>query len=405
MKKEESTEDGKVEIEYVSEQIEAVAGMEDVLNKFMRAEQLLAANRRRGDDESDAEGGGDAVKHEDGQLNNAAGDEKEKEEAARLAKKKQQWQQQQEGEQEAVQLTKQQRKEAKRLKVATLKQMVEKPELVDMHDVSSPDPLFHVFLKSRRGVVAVPRHWRQKRKYLQAKRGADKIPFQLPEYIAATGVATMRAAQIEKDSAKKAKQSARERMQPKLGRLDIDYGVLRDAFFKHQTKPKLTPFGDCYYEGKEYEVDIKTKRPGVLSARLRGALGMQDNSPPPWLRAQQQVGPPPSYPNLRIPGVNAPLPPGCEYGQNGWGNPPVDQYGRPLYGDVYGTQPDDPSTRGLMEQPTIDTSTRWGLMRAEMAVEEEEEESSSDEEDKEEKGKEEASTKQQSDDAQPDKKR
>jgi splicing factor 3B subunit 2 len=128
--------------------------------------------------------------------------------------------------------------------------------------------------------------------------------------------------------------------------------------------------------GKEFEVDVKTKRPGFLSAKLRQALGMSETAPPPWLHNQQRVGPPPSYPNLRIPGINAPLPAGCEYGfhAGGWGKPPVDQYDRPLYGDVYGTERDDPSTRGLMERPELDTNTRWGLMRAELETGEGEEE-------------------------------
>ena len=30
--------------------------------------------------------------------------------------------------------------------------------------------------------------------------------------------------------------------------------VLHDAFFKHQTKPKMSYVGDIYYEGKEFEV-------------------------------------------------------------------------------------------------------------------------------------------------------
>jgi hypothetical protein len=30
--------------------------------------------------------------------------------------------------------------------------------------------------------------------------------------------------------------------------------VLHDAFFKYQTKPKLTHHGDLYHEGKEFEV-------------------------------------------------------------------------------------------------------------------------------------------------------
>lgn len=30
--------------------------------------------------------------------------------------------------------------------------------------------------------------------------------------------------------------------------------------------------------------------------------------PPPWLIAMQRYGPPPSYPNLKIPGLNSPIP-------------------------------------------------------------------------------------------------
>ena len=46
----------------------------------------------------------------------------------------------------------------------------------------------------------------------------------------------------------------RERIQPKMGKIDIDYNILHDAFFKHQKKPKLSMFGDLYYEGKEHEI-------------------------------------------------------------------------------------------------------------------------------------------------------
>lgn len=162
-------------------------------------------------------------------------------------------------------------------------------------------------------------------------------------------------------------------MQVKGGKLDIDYRVLHDAFFKHQTRPNLTELGDLYWEGKEYEVDVRLKRPGHLSAKLRAALGMPDRAPPPWLLNQQRIGPPPSYPQLRIPGLNAPLPRGCEYGfhAGGWGKPPVDQWDRPLYGDVYGQATEDDShLRGLMEHPSVDTVTRWGALVAEQVVEE-----------------------------------
>ncbi len=39
--------------------------------------------------------------------------------------------------------------------------------------------------------------------------------------------------------------------------------VLHDAFFKYQTKPKLTGPGEMYYEGKEFEAHITHARPGA----------------------------------------------------------------------------------------------------------------------------------------------
>ena len=50
------------------------------------------------------------------------------------------------------------------------------------------------------------------------------------------------------------KSKQREKVRPKLGKIDIDYQKLHDAFFKWQTKPKMTMHGDLYYEGKEFEI-------------------------------------------------------------------------------------------------------------------------------------------------------
>lgn len=54
-----------------------------------------------------------------------------------------------------------------------------------------------------------------------------------------------------------------------MGKIDIDYQVLHDAFFKHQTKPPLTRPGDLYYEGKEFEAKNQEHKPGHISAELR----------------------------------------------------------------------------------------------------------------------------------------
>lgn len=131
-----------------------------------------------------------------------------------------------------------------------------------------------------------------------------------PAYIADTGIATQRDAIKDKEKEQSLKQKTRERVQPKMGKIDIDYQKLHDAFFRFQTKPKMSAFGEVYYEGKELEADVKEKRPGDLSAELIEALSIPPLAPPPWLIAMQRFGPPPSYPSLRVQGLNAPIPNG-----------------------------------------------------------------------------------------------
>ncbi|KAK1932400.1 Splicing factor 3B subunit 2 [Phytophthora citrophthora] len=345
-KTEEAPQD--VEIEYVSADLSkelelpqddpAYAEMMRVFGKFSSAEELCGAT----DDEDG--------KDEEKEKNETEEDENN-----------------QEGEEEI--LSKKARKKSKRLSVAELKQLVSYPDVVEAHDVTSADPRLLVYLKSYRNTVPVPRHWCHKRKYLQGKRGIEKPPFQLPEFIAQTGIAEVRDSVQEDDDKKRNKQRARERVQPKMGRVDIDYQVLHDAFFRFQTKPKLTQLGDLYYEGKEFEVKVKSKIPGQLSDELKAALGMVEGVPPPWLLNVQRYGPPPAYPNLKIPGLNAPIPEGASFGYHpgGWGKPPVDENGVPLYGDVFGKAAE------LENQGEEINRERWGEIEEEEAEEDEEE--------------------------------
>lgn len=95
-------------------------------------------------------------------------------------------------------------------------------------------------------------------------------------------------------------------------------------------------------------------------------------SPPPWLYMQQRFGPPPSYPNLRIPGLNSPIPPGCQYGTHleGWGRPPVDEQGRPLYGDVFGVYQEENTQADIQAEDIV----LWGeIPEGSMNMQEEEE--------------------------------
>ena len=75
-----------------------------------------------------------------------------------------------------------------------LKHLVKRPELIEVWDVTAQDPRLLAHLKAYRNTVPVPRHWSQKRKYLQGKRGIEKAPFQLPDFIENTGIAKIREA-------------------------------------------------------------------------------------------------------------------------------------------------------------------------------------------------------------------
>ena len=277
-------------------------------------------------------------------------------------------------------MSKKKRKERDKLSVAELKALVEKPETVDWTDTSASDPRLLVHIKAYRNVVPVPSHWSLKREYLSSKRGVEKPPFALPKFIQETGIAEMRDAVLEKQDQASLKQKQRERVQPKMGKLDIDYQKLYEAFFRFQTKPELTRYGEVYYEGKEYETNLKHLRPGELSEELKEALNIPPGAPPPWLINQQRFGPPPSYAALKIPGLNAPPPPGGAWGfhPGGYGKPPVDEYNRPLYGgDIFGVlQPQQNTQLGEPVEKTL-----WGELQ-EPEEESEEEEESDEEEDK-----------------------
>lgn len=280
-------------------------------------------------------------------------------------------------------LSKRKRKEMNKLSVAELKAMVRKPDIVEWTDTSAPDPRLLVHIKAHRNVVPVPSHWSLKREYLSSKRGVEKPPFSLPKFIQETGISEMRDAALEKQEQSTLKQKTRERVQPKIGRLDIDYQKLYEAFFRFQTKPELTRYGEVYYEGKEYETNLRHLRPGELSQELKEALNMPPGAPPPWLINQQRYGPPPSYPALKIPGLNAPPPPGAMWGYHpgGYGKPPVDEHNRPLYGgDIFGVlQPQQNMQQGEPVEKDL-----WGELQApeesDEASEDEDEEGEEEEE-------------------------
>lgn len=82
--------------------------------------------------------------------------------------------------------------------IAALKANTGRPEVVEWADVTSRDPHLLVQLKSYRNTVPIPRHWNAKRKYLAGKRGFERPPFELPEFVKRTGIQDMRESMLEK---------------------------------------------------------------------------------------------------------------------------------------------------------------------------------------------------------------
>jgi len=260
-------------------------------------------------------------------------------------------------------------RQSTRITIPELKNNTIRPDVVEAHDTNAHDPILLIHLKSSRNTVSVPKHWNAIRKYLMGKVGNENSSFILPSFIADTGITKIREAVIDTETKKSASQKAKERTRPKIGQIDIDYQVLYDAFFKYQNyKSVLLEHGDIYYEGKDGDggtTGRKGFRPGTLSDKLRSALGLPSNTnPPPWLNNMQRYGPPPGYPSLKIPGLNAPIPLGCHFGHHsgGWGKPPVDEYGVALYGNVF-------SKINFNENEDKNNSRQdylhqWGLMKS-----------------------------------------
>ena len=99
------------------------------------------------------------------------------------------------------------------------------------------------------------------------------------------------------------------------------------------------------------------------------------------IRAPRRLPAPP--PPRRIPGLNAPIPPGAEFGYHagGWGKPPVDDGGVPVYGDVFGADGADDDSGDELAR-----GARWGALESEPEESSEEEEEEGEGEDEGEEG-------------------
>ncbi|XP_057797865.1 uncharacterized protein LOC131013947 isoform X2 [Salvia miltiorrhiza] len=103
----------------------------------------------------------------------------------------------------------------------------------------------------------------------KGKRGIEKQPFQLPDFIAATGIEKIRQAYIEKENSKKLKQKQRERMQPKMGKMDIDY--------QEEPVDKTKHWGDLEEEEKEEEEEEEEEEEQMAEEELEDGIQSVDS--------------------------------------------------------------------------------------------------------------------------------
>ena len=228
---------------------------------------------------------------------------------------------------------------AKRPSIAELKVAARFPDSVELHDEASPEPFLLVHLKGYRNTIRVPPHWCKKGSFLSNEVSRDVVADDImPPYIEKTGVAAMR------DRAGK----------------DDDLIALARPYLEGHPKPGLTAFGDVFYEGKDLRARFRRFKPGLLSDRLRHALGMTaPTHPPPWLYGMQAIARlPPAYPAMSIPGLNAPLPAGCRWGRarGEWGEPPRDSANKLVFPSVM-------AVGGPAASPD-DAVAYWGVLTA-----------------------------------------
>lgn len=194
-----------------------------------------------------------------------------------------------------------------------LKKAVPYPQVIEWYDCDSRYPYLQASIKSSKNMVPVPSHWQNKKEYLSGRSLLEKRPFELPEIIKETDIEQMRQVMPEGNKDSTLKETARARVQPKLGALDIDYKKLHDVFFKLGVNWKpdvLLPFGDLYYEGRnlyeeaQWKKLVRDKKPGKISPELRSIMNLGEGQLPPWCMKMKNAGMPPSYPNLKVAGLN-----------------------------------------------------------------------------------------------------
>ncbi|KAL3341114.1 hypothetical protein AABB24_025593 [Solanum stoloniferum] len=135
----------QVEVEYVPEKAELDGELDEEFRKVFEKFSFTAATGSEENDKKDETAADAALKRKDDSDSEEEQDAQPREKGISNKKKKLQ----------------------RRMNIAELKQICTRPDVVEVWDATAADPKLLVYLKSYRNTVPVPRHWSQKRKFLQ----------------------------------------------------------------------------------------------------------------------------------------------------------------------------------------------------------------------------------------------
>jgi len=179
-------------------------------------------------------------------------------------------------------------KKKNRISIFDLKLYAPKPDTVENCDISSANPKLLSVIKSLKNTIKVPANWKLRSSY--NKSGGSQF-YNLNDKMKSTGINKVRTY----DSVNKRK-SKHDKTNPKIKKTGLKYEDLyntilnsKDSFFDQYLK-----LGE--YFNRSTNKKIEKYKPGVLSQRLRVALGMNDQDLPPFVLNMQRYGFPLAYP-------------------------------------------------------------------------------------------------------------
>merc|ERR1712032_67859 len=132
-------------------------------------------------------------------------------------------------------LSKRKNRVASRPSLVSLKQLSPKAEKVFSFDTTAEDPHTLLYLKSVFDSREVPTNWNRRQCKIMTLCNLSTL-FALPFFLLSTGVNAIR--NRDSHDINNTSYSRKNRIRPKSLRIQLNYDVLRDVFFKYQFKPK-----------------------------------------------------------------------------------------------------------------------------------------------------------------------